>query len=460
MAAPRRQLTFNSKALAPSSSRVEKPQSPVAKPIPKWCLGYQRRIEAARKDYLLIKEQAEPEEALEGQGEIEMLDQNSDLVQEQLSELAQHILHVIEACNQEKDTLEEEFDSVKNGIVNMESRLETEKIRITSEIAGVGTMAEFQEAMLQELRLGIHVLQSQDNQIVQEATDLFEGMRNELRAQSKRISDNTLQLLAQKGSTQTFQKGLAQLSKRIDEVVKTTAAITTALKQIPTKLELQQHANAMEEHKIQMTEVNSGLTTAMEECKFSQSSPYNFGRPSTVAGPSGTQRRPYLDRSPTESSLRDTGSEYSWHAQLRGGAGSNAAENDGAAGGAGDGAAGGAGDGAAGGANAGAAGGTGDGAAGGAGGGDPPPPPPDPPSREEGNGGRHPSRRQRRIKELEYAKPIKIKEPKKFFGKPGEDFDTWWVLVQVYIEDQPEKFPKDQRTIDWIRSLMDSYAAS
>jgi len=55
---------------------------------------------------------------------------------------------------------------------------------------------------------------------------------------------------------------------------------------------------------------------------------------------------------------------------------------------------------------------------------------------------------------------MKIKEPKKFFGKPGEDFDTWWVLVQVYIEDQPEKFPKDQRTIDWIGSLMDSYAAS
>ena len=61
---------------------------------------------------------------------------------------------------------------------------------------------------------------------------------------------------------------------------------------------------------------------------------------------------------------------------------------------------------------------------------------------------------------MEFAKPIKIKEPKKFFVKLGEDFDTWWVLVQVYIEDQPEKFPKDQRTIDWIGSLMESYAAS
>jgi len=177
------------------------------------------------------------------------------------------------------------------------------------------------------------------------------------------------------------------------------------------------------------------------------------------------QRRPAFDKSPTESSLRDTGSEYSWHAQLRGEAGSNVelggeaagdAAADGAAGGMGNEAA----EGAAGGDEA--AGGAGNNGAGGGGnngaGGDPPPPPD--PSDHEGNRARRQSRRQRRIKELEFAKPIEIKEPKRFFGKPGEDFDTWWVLVQVYIEDQPEKFPKDQRTIDWIGSLMDSYAAS
>jgi len=440
---------------------VEKPRSPAVRPIPEWCLEYQRRIEDARREYLLIKEQAEPEEALEGQGEIDMLEPNTNLVQDQLSELAQQIVHVLEACNLEKDVLKEEFDSVRNGIVIMESRLQTEKIRLDAEVSGVGSMARFQEAMLQELRARVQVLQTQDNQIVQEATELFGGMRSELEAQSKRITGNALQLIAVKASVQAVQKGMAQLSKRVDEVVRTTAAITTSLKQIPTKLELRQHAQAMEEHKVQMTEVNTGLTTAMEEYKFSQSTPYNFRRPSVVAGPSGTQRRSDFDRSPMESSLRDTGSEYSWHAQLRGGAGSNMGGGDepvaggepaGAAGGE---PAGGAAEDPARGADEDPAGG----ANGGAGGGDPPPPPP-PESGDEGNGGRRPSRRQRRIKELEFAKPIKIKEPKKFFGKPGEDFDTWWVLVQVYIEDQPEKFPKDQRTIDWIGSLMESYAAS
>jgi len=95
MAAPRRRLTFTSKALAPSGSRVEKPRSPAARPIPEWCIEYQRRIEAARRDYLLLKEQEEPKKALEGQGEIQMSDENRDLVQEQSSELAQQIVHVI-----------------------------------------------------------------------------------------------------------------------------------------------------------------------------------------------------------------------------------------------------------------------------------------------------------------------------------------------------------------------------
>jgi hypothetical protein len=33
-------------------------------------------------------------------------------------------------------------------------------------------------------------------------------------------------------------------------------------------------------------------------------------------------------------------------------------------------------------------------------------------------------------------------------------------MMEVYIRDQPEKFPNDERTIDWIGSLMDQYAAS
>jgi hypothetical protein len=134
MATLRRRLTSGSKALACSGSRVEKPRSSVGRAIPEWWLGYQRRIEAARRDYLLLKSQEEPKEAPSGQGDVEMTEANTDLVQRQLSELAQQIVHVIQAGNEEKDILEEDFDSVKNGKIIIESRLQTEKIRIDSEV--------------------------------------------------------------------------------------------------------------------------------------------------------------------------------------------------------------------------------------------------------------------------------------------------------------------------------------
>jgi hypothetical protein len=63
---------------------VEKPRSPEARPIPELCLGYQRRIEAAQRDYLLLKEQEEPEQALEVLGEVEMTEEGTDLVQRML----------------------------------------------------------------------------------------------------------------------------------------------------------------------------------------------------------------------------------------------------------------------------------------------------------------------------------------------------------------------------------------
>jgi len=45
-----------------------------------------------------------------------------------------------------------------------------------------------------------------------------------------------------------------------------------------------------------------------------------------------------------------------------------------------------------------------------------------------------------------------IEEPKQFEGKPAEDFDTGWIMAEVCIHNQPERFLKDARTIKWIRS--------
>jgi len=64
------------------------------------------------------------------------------------------------------------------------------------------------------------------------------------------------------------------------------------------------------------------------------------------------------------------------------------------------------------------------------------------------------------IRDLQYVKPITIKEPKSLGGKIGYDYETWWVMMEVRIKDQPEKFPNDERTIDRISSLMDKYVVA
>jgi len=179
------------------------------------------------------------------------------------------------------------------------------------------------------------------------------------------------------------------------------------------------HATAMNEQLVQMQEVNTGITNAMEGYMFSESSHYNFRQQPFQAGPSTAvhpERQRYFGCD--ASSFKNTGRESTWLGHIRGGAGS-----DGAAGGAADGTA----CRAAGGVTGGAAGG----AAGGAG--DPAPPGSPQPSDQSNNNNNNPrqSRRQGPIQKLQYAKPIKIKEPKRFEGKLGDDFHTCWIMVEV-----------------------------
>lgn len=99
-----------------------------------------------------LKEQEAPLKPEGGHGEVAITKANTVLLQQQLSELAPQIIHTIEACNDKKKVLEEQFDSVKNAIIIMESRLQTEKVRIDSKILGVGTMPQVQDTVLQKLR--------------------------------------------------------------------------------------------------------------------------------------------------------------------------------------------------------------------------------------------------------------------------------------------------------------------
>jgi hypothetical protein len=96
--------------------------------IPEWSQEYQRRIKAARREYLLLKEQQEPQHVASRQGEAKMQEADTDLVQKQLSELAQQVVYGIQSCNKEKHNFEDQFDLLKNGILIMDSRMQTKKL--------------------------------------------------------------------------------------------------------------------------------------------------------------------------------------------------------------------------------------------------------------------------------------------------------------------------------------------
>jgi len=115
---------------------------------------------------------------------METAEANADLVQRQLSEFFQQIVHVTEACIKEPDILEEEFDWVRNGILIMESRHQTEKTQMDPEVKTLASMMQFPNTILKDVWLGIHILQEQDNEIVGDTTHLFAGICWELKAQN------------------------------------------------------------------------------------------------------------------------------------------------------------------------------------------------------------------------------------------------------------------------------------
>jgi hypothetical protein len=81
----------------------------------------------------------------------------------------------------------------------------------------------------------------------------------------------------------------------IDDIKNSIVSITTVLQDIPFKGEMWLHAQTMEDQLAEMAEVTISVTTAMGGYKISESALFDFSRPSTRAGPSGTEHI-YLQR--------------------------------------------------------------------------------------------------------------------------------------------------------------------
>jgi hypothetical protein len=429
MAFPRRRLTLSTEISTHRSHRIENrssARSQRAQEIPEWCSNYQLRIEAAREQLKQIKEVGEPEEAQLGLGEVEM---NQDPVKQQLEGLTQQMVHIIEACNSEKGIIEEEFLSVKQDLQILEGRIRKEKSLLDHEVSGVGHQLIVQQTILDEIRGGINILSGQDNDIVREAKEAFDGITLQIQDMVKQqtshastLMNNKRQLVKLIDEFKAWKNSQQSLENKVDQMDK-------YIKTLSTKKDMDSHAKAMDKTLQKIQEVSTGLTMHMESYKLSESTSHKPR--SDQAGPSGTQLfTGFVDNEEYESSIETREDAECYYRSLRGGEGSGEGSQN-----------------------------TEvleqlDPLAGPPGPNPPGPPGPNPPAPPP------PGPEGRRRKRKADVKPIKLKDPKPFKGNPGDDFDDWWVMLEKFIHDQPEKFEDPGRTINWVGGFLHKYAGA
>jgi len=131
--------------------------------------------------------------------------QLDDPVQQQLQGLTQQMVHLIEACNSEKGVIEKEVLSVHQEIQMLEGRIRTEKSLIDGQVSGIGGQLIVQQAILEELRNGINILQGQDNDIVQETAEAFAVISAQIEDLVKKTTTNYISLLNYKSAIVKLQ---------------------------------------------------------------------------------------------------------------------------------------------------------------------------------------------------------------------------------------------------------------
>jgi paraquat-inducible protein B len=179
-----------------------------------------------------------------------------------------------------------------------------------------------QQAMINEIRQGITMLQQQDNAIIKEASNIFQGMHKQIHDSMKINTENATTLLNHRRSIMKLQEDVRIISISNISLASKVEAIEKFVKTLPTKEDLSTHARAMDKALAKIQEVSTGLTVHMEEYKMSGSTTH--APRSEQAGPiyrhsdSHPQVEEYYEY---ESSLSTQGDARQYYG-LRGGTGS------------------------------------------------------------------------------------------------------------------------------------------
>lgn len=141
-----------------------------------------------------------------------------------------------------------------------------------SDLSEVGSQLQVYEAVLREIWIVINVFKCQDHPIVKEANSILQPDRNELEAICKRIAHNDSQILAGKGTHIGIHWSVNHKNSKIVKVNESLNSMPNSLKDVPLRKELLEDVAVMAEQIVQVQEVNTGLTMAMEAYKISETS--------------------------------------------------------------------------------------------------------------------------------------------------------------------------------------------
>lgn len=178
------------------------------------------------------------------------------------------------------------FESVQWNVEILETRIRTDRSGLDCEVSGVSTQMRLQQAVLQDIGTGITGQKSQDDRIVEARIGLFEGFRQELRFFNRSFSDDAVQIQSVNATNIGIQYTWEEISGSIQDVNTVLSSITKSHMKVMSPKESREHAVQMEDQVAQIKEVNTGLTTAMEEYKLSQSSRFDFQQNTVQPGPS------------------------------------------------------------------------------------------------------------------------------------------------------------------------------
>jgi uncharacterized coiled-coil DUF342 family protein len=149
-----------------------------------------------------------------------------------------------------------------------------------------------QKAMINEMRQGIMILQKQDNVIIKEAGEIFQGIHKQIHDSLKKHTENGSTLLNHQRSIGKLQEDIKKVHMSEITLTSKMEAMDKLVKTLPTKQDLAIHAKAMDDTLAKIQEVSTRLTVHMEEYKMSRSTTH--APRSVQGGPSYT----HPDRTP------------------------------------------------------------------------------------------------------------------------------------------------------------------